>query len=294
LEIVVASGKGGVGKTTLSSSFSLLFFKKGFEVVAVDADVAAPNLALLLCRGGPFEKREIRVSKKAVIDYGKCINCGLCVENCVFGAIERKGKPVVIEQMCEGCGACTLVCPEGAISFKARRTGFITINSSRFGFPVVSGELELGERNTGLMVFEVKSEGRRRASENGVLIVDGAPGIGCPVIASIVGANYLVGVTEPTPEAFRNLRRLREVARHFGVKMGVVINNCDLNTVVSEEIKSWVLKENLDFLGEIPHDLEVVKAAVNLKTIIEFNSSSKASKAIKEIFNRLLEVVGFD
>ena len=295
-EIVVASGKGGVGKTTLAASLAVFLAKKGVKVFTADADVDAPDLLLTLGGGRTLFSMEVSESEKARVDEDKCISCGKCVEVCPFGAMVAPdgGRPTVVELMCEGCGACTVVCPVAAIQVKKSATGTLSIEETKYGFGCATGKLKLGEHNSGHLVATIKNIGRRKAQDAGsdMFIVDAAPGIGCPVIASITGADYVIAVTEPTPAAKRNLERLSRVIKHFGVPGGVVINMSGYSKDFEIALRDWVLHDlGFHFLGEIPVDYEVVKALVQMKPIIDFNPDAKASKALAAIARRVGEIL---
>jgi MinD superfamily P-loop ATPase len=295
-EIVVASGKGGTGKTTVASSLAVYLAKKGVRVFTADADVDAPDLLLALGGGKNIFSMNVRASEKATVDVDKCVSCGKCVEVCPFGAMVMPdgGRAMVVELMCEGCGVCKLVCPTNAIEVNEADTGTLSIEETRYGFGCATGKLKLGEHNSGHLVASIRNIARRKAQDEGsdVLIVDAAPGIGCPVIASITGADYVVAVTEPTPAAKKNLERLSRVIKHFGVPAGVVINMSGYSKDFEIALKDWVVRElGFQFLGEIPVDYEVVKALVQMKPIIEFNPDTKASKALAAIANKVGEIL---
>ncbi len=287
-EIVVASGKGGTGKTTVASSLAVYLAKKGVRVFTADADVDAPDLLLALGGGKNIFSMNVRASEKATVDVDKCVSCGKCVEVCPFGAMVMPdgGRAMVVELMCEGCGVCKLVCPTNAIEVNKADTGTLSIEETKYGFGCATGKLKLGEHNSGHLVASIRNIARRKAQDEGsdVLIVDAAPGIGCPVIASITGADYVIAVTEPTPAAKRNLERLSRVIKHFDIPAGVVINMCGYSKDFEISLKDWVVRElGFQFLGEIPIDYEVVKALVQMKPIIEFDPEAKASKALVAI-----------
>ena len=296
-EIVVASGKGGVGKTTVTASLSVFLAENGHKIVAVDADVDAPNLTISLGGGKEHESREIRISHKAVLNFEKCIKCGKCIEVCRYGAIfqfDADEVPLIVEILCEGCGACTLICPTKAVKIEEKRTGELIIEDTRYGFPLVTGRLELGEHNSGHLVTSAKKIGHVEAEKAGadLLVVDGAPGIGCPVIASISGASYVVAVTEPTPAAKRDLERLISVIKHFNIPAGIIINKAEISEIYRKELENWITEElKMPILGEIPLDYEVLKALTHMTPIIKYNPSSKAAKAIIEICKRVAEKI---
>lgn len=294
-EIVVASGKGGVGKTTVAASLAVFLAKAGTKIVAADADVDAPDLLLALGGGKTISSTEIEASEKAVIDESKCTGCGNCVSACPFGAIVMDNhRPTVVRLMCEGCGVCKVVCPVDAVEVKKAVTGTLKIEDTKYGFPSVTGYLRLGEHNSGYLVASVKNSGRKMAEDLGAktLVIDAAPGIGCPVIASITGASYVIAVTEPTPAAKRDLERLVKVIKHFGVPVGVVINKANLSDDFRGVLEDWVKHElGYQILGEIPIDYEVVKALVKMVPVTEFNPNAEASKILTAIAKRVKDEV---
>lgn len=294
-EIAIASGKGGVGKTTVAASLAVLLAKSGIKIAAADTDVDAPDLLLALGGGKKISSTEIKASEKAVIDEAKCTGCGRCVDACPFGAIvARDPQPAVVQLMCEGCGVCKVVCPADAIEVKKAVTGTLSIEETKYGFRSVTGYLRLGEHNSGHLVASVKNFGRKSAEDSGAntLIVDAAPGIGCPVIASISGASYVIAVTEPTPAAKRDLERLIRVIKHFNVPAGVVINRANLSENFKTALENWVTRElGLQILGEIPIDYEVVKSIVDMTPVVEFNSNAESSKIIAAIAEHVKEKV---
>ena len=280
MNIVVASGKGGTGKSMLASSLSLLFSKEA-KVVACDCDVDAPNLGLWLGVTSYDIVEPISTSEKAEIDSEKCIGCGKCFENCSFGAIEKiDSKFIVNPLLCEGCGVCKIVCPAEAVKTKPVMNGEIRIKKTVWGFPLVSGHLKPGETGSGRIVQEL----RKKADEidHDVMILDAAAGIGCPVIASVTNCDYAVLVTEPTPSAFSDLERILEIVNHFKVPYGVVVNKWDVNPPVSEKIISW---SGDRFLGRISYDREVVNSIVALRPVLA--SESKVKSEIISVYEKI-------
>jgi len=284
MKIVVASGKGGTGKSMFASSLALLFSEIK-NVVACDCDVDAPNLGLWLGVTTYDSVEAISTSERAKINNEKCVGCGKCFENCAFGAVEKIDSRFIINPLlCEGCGVCQLVCPTKAIDLAPVMNGEIRIKKTKWGFPLVSGQLKPGETGSGKIVQEL----RKRADElsHEIMILDAAAGIGCPVIASITGCDYAVLVTEPTPSGFSDLMRVLEVVNHFSVPYGVILNKWDINPEASQRIEKWSGER---FLGKISYDREVVNSIVNLRPVIL--SKSKVKKEIRGIFGKIQESI---
>jgi len=282
-KIVIASGKGGVGKSMLTSSLAMLFAKEK-KIVAVDCDVDTPNLAIWLNETENWEKvRKVSVSKKPVIDNSKLIikDAEQCVKNCNFNALEIKKEKLKLNPfICEGCGACKFFCPQGVIKMKPVKNGQIKIKETKYNFPLISGQLYPGETGSGKMVSEIKKEAEKFNHE--VMLIDSSPGTGCPVIASLQGANFVILITEPTLSGFTDLKRILKVVNHFNIPYSLVINKCDINKSLSQKIEKWAGKK---FLGKISYDKKIFKAIANLKPILE--TQLRAKKEIKEIFNNL-------
>ena len=290
LEIVVASGKGGTGKTFLSSNLSLFLERELGGAVGVDADVEAPDLALAL--GGVkrvLKRREIWESAKAEISYDLCDGCGKCLEVCMFDALEtRDSKPKVLERFCEGCGACSIVCPRSAINIRRTLTGLLLEVETLHGMQVVTGDLRVGGRNTGHLVYEAREAGKKLAREIGkkFVVIDAAPGIGCPVISSLSGADLLLLVVEPIPQSLQGAKRLLEVARAFKLTSYCILNKYDLNETFSERIQEEL---GLNVIGKVPYDEGVVESYTAMTPIILRGSKSEAKAALEEIFQKMAE-----
>ncbi len=293
IELVVVSGKGGVGKTTVSSSLAFLASRKGYSVVAADADVDAPNLPLLL-GGDLVEEKRLSVSEKARIARELCEGCGKCYEACVFGSIEKLNEEyVVVPIYCEGCGVCEAVCPTGAVRIEPVENGSIRTFKCRFGFPLIVGQMDVGESGSGKIVSEVKEEARRVASRvnASLLIVDGPPGAGCSAISAISGASHVLLVTEPTKAAKHDLERVLSIVDHFEIPFAAVVNKFDAYPEMASEISRLVEDRGGEVLALIPSDEEVVHAIVNGQPVVERSPSSPASKAIREVFRRVEELL---
>ncbi len=277
-QIVIISGKGGTGKTVITASFAAIAESK----VMADCDVDAADLHLLLTPEIK-EKGFLKSGKTAEIDPDKCVKCGKCLEVCRFRAVQSNF--VIDPVSCEGCSFCSLVCPERAISMRENVTGEWFVSNTRFG-PMVHAKLGIAEENSGKLVNIVKSKAKELAQNNGArfVIVDGAPGIGCPVIASISEADIALIVTEPTISGMHDADRVIKVARHFSVPIKLTINKYDLNMDMSDIIEDYCRKNNIDVVGKVPFDEVVVEAMVSGKTIIEY-SAGKTAQIIKKIWN---------
>lgn len=281
MKLVITSGKGGVGKSMLTSALAMLFTKNK-EIVAVDCDVDAPNLAIWLGGIRKWDKTlPVVTSAKPEIDLNKCNSCGLCVKNCKFEAIKMvNGKPKLNPFLCEGCGACEVICPQKAIKMKPVQNGEIKIKKTKYNFPLISGQLYPGESGSGKIVTEIKKEAEK--FNYSMMLIDSAPGTGCPVIASLQGVNLAILITEPTPSGFTDLKRVLEVVNHFNIPYGVVINKWDIYKSLSNKIERWAGPK---LLGKISFDKKIFKAIANLKPVLETNLRVK--KEIKEIFKNL-------
>lgn len=285
-QIAIVSGKGGTGKTTIASSFGVL----SESSLLADCDVDASNLYLLF-QPEAEEEFEYYGGKKAIIDQSKCNQCGVCKKICRFEAIKIENGVYNVDQYaCEGCNACVISCPQKAIRLEDSLAGryFYSTTASEKK-PLVYAKLEPGEETSGGLVAEVRKLSLRKASDVGkkLIIIDGAPGIGCPATSSIAGVDYVVVVTEPTSSGLHDLKRIIETIKHFRRESGVVINKFDLNPEVSNEIKNYCISESVDILGEIPFDEIVVKAVLEARPVVYY-SQSKAAAAIKDVFEKVI------
>ena len=285
--ITIFSGKGGTGKTTVASCLAVMLSREK-NIAVADCDVDAPNLGLSL---GLKEKDyssfiKIRASEKAELIKEKCTGCKKCLNVCSFNAIKWNKKqniPIFDKLLCEGCGTCVIVCPENAIKLIKVENATISVGKA-YGFGIVSGQLKMGESGSGRIVMEVKRKAREIArKENAELIlVDSSAGIGCPVIASVNGSDYVIAVTEPTPSALSDLKRGLKIVNHFGIPCGIVINKYDLNKEFSNKIEVFAKKNKIALLGKIPYNRKFVDALVNLKPAVVYN------KSFELIFNKIL------
>lgn len=281
-EIVVLSGKGGTGKSSLTASLGTLLGNQ-YSLVLADADVDAPNLHLLLDTE-ELELQEIRASDKAFIDSDLCSRCGACVDSCRFSSIISSEEPVIIPYSCEGCGACTLVCPTGAIRIQTVVNGHMHVFKTEAGV-AVAGELDIGESSSGKLVDVVKKRARTEAETEGAdfLLTDGPPGIGCPVIASVKGADYVLLVTEPTPSGLHDLNRVIEAIAFFKIPCGVVLNRADMTGGIREEVLHFLDRNKLPLLAEIPYDVHVPHALARGKSVVTDAPEAPASKALMKL-----------
>ena len=279
-QLVIISGKGGTGKTVITGAFAALAKNK----VMADCDVDAADLHLLL---SPEIRQsyEFKSGKTAIIDKKLCASCAKCVTLCRFEAISR--DYVVDPISCEGCGFCSLACPKGAIKMQDNISGEWFISDTRFG-PMAHAKLGIAEENSGKLVSLVRNKAKELAEDNRYdwVIIDGAPGIGCPVIASLSGIDCALVVTEPTLSGLHDAKRVVEVARHFKVRVMLVINKYNLNTDMAREIESYCRQDKVELIGKVSFDKSVVEAMVQAKTIIEYNTG-KAKDEITGIWERL-------
>lgn len=284
-ELVVISGKGGTGKTSLTAAFAGL----AQQSVLCDADVDAADLHLLTAPD-VRESHDFRGGGVAVIDEEACTQCGLCQEKCRWNAI--KGGFSVDEIECEGCGVCTWICPEGAISFREKTCGQWFISGTRFG-PMVHARLGIAEENSGRLVTLVRKEAKSLAEDQGLnlIITDGPPGIGCPVIASIGGASALLIVTEPTVSGLHDMDRVVQLARHFKVPAMVCVNKYDLNADQTKAIAQHAADNGLPVLEPIPFDPVMTHAMVQGQTVLEYDGVSVVSQVVKRLWASVQEMM---
>jgi len=275
-ELVVISGKGGTGKTSVAASFAVL---AGRPVIA-DCDVDAADLHLVLAPQVK-ERHEFRGGHQAVIRQEQCNDCGVCLAHCRFDAVRREarqggGDVVIIDPFsCEGCGVCVRFCPAEAIDFPERICGEWMVSETRCG-PMVHARLGVAAENSGKLVSIVRREARRIAEENGhpLVIVDGPPGIGCPVIASVTGASSVLVVTEPTVSGEHDMERVLALARHFAIPSAVCVNKWDLNGTMTAQIEDKARKAGVRVAGRIRYDRAVTVAQLQERAVVETDGPS--------------------
>ncbi len=282
-ELTILSGKGGTGKTTVAASFLSL----AGGVVAADCDVDAPNLHLLL-EPRLLEREAFQAAMVSRIDPGACSRCGVCEESCAFGAIRDFEVDLL---SCEGCGVCELVCADGAVRLVPETTGEVFVSETRFG-PLAHALLKPGGEATGKLVTRVKEVAAQLADERGLglVLVDGSPGVGCPVIASVAGSDLILAVSEPTLSGLWGLERIHGVAEHFGVRMAVCINKGDINPEIADRIKDYCSTSGLRMLGIVPFDEEVNRATMNGEVLAE-SYDGPAARAIRSLYSETLELL---
>jgi MinD superfamily P-loop ATPase len=259
-EALVISGKGGTGKTTVSAALADIL-AANHNLVLVDADVDAANLELLMQPA--LEKQfDFLAGTTAVIDQSECISCGLCAQVCRFDAVkEDNGAYSIDPSFCEGCLSCTYQCPVDAISSHTQKSGEWYRSSTAYG-TLFHAFLHPGAENSGKLVSTIKTAARDYALETGsdLMLIDGPPGIGCPVTAALQGSDLAVIVCEPTVSGVHDMRRVHQAASHFGIPCGIVINKYDLNQEMRMQIKQYAKENEISIIGEIPYDERILAA----------------------------------
>lgn len=290
-EIVIVSGKGGTGKTTLTAAFCAL----AEGAVFCDADVDAADLHLLL--QPQVKRREDFIGGgKAAIAPSRCTGCGLCRDLCRFGAIGMTGTELAVDPLlCEGCGVCVDLCPEKAIDFPPQRCGEWYISATRFG-PMVHARLGIAEENSGKLVHLVRREAMRLAGQENkqLIITDGPPGIGCPVIAAIGGATLVVAVVEPTLSGKHDMERVLDLAAHFKVPARLIINKYDLNSRMADDIALAASERGVACAGRIPFDRDFTLAMVQGQTLFDYPGAENRKDELRRIWAGVLAALPED
>ncbi|MDD5091312.1 MAG: ATP-binding protein, partial [Candidatus Wallbacteria bacterium] len=285
-EITVLSGKGGTGKTTLTATMADTFP----SAVFADCDVDAANLALVL-KPEATETKDFVGGKKASINASKCTKCGFCLEVCRFDAISKDLK--VIPHRCEGCGACFELCPVKAIDFSSVVSGTISTSTLPGGIPFIHADLIPGEQNSGKLVTLVRNVAMSKARESGrqTIIIDGPPGIGCPVISALSGISLCVAVTEPSLSGAHDLERIASLTGHFKIPLAVAVNRADINRKAASEIRDMCIARHFPWLGEIPFDPAVSDALRAGIPVHRFLPDTPASKALLAVTAGLKKII---
>lgn len=294
-ELVVISGKGGTGKTSIVASFAAL----AKNAVFADCDVDAADLNLVL---EPEVKQTTDFSggKLASIVTEKCIGCGKCQEVCRFNAVNFNGpandivaKTFTVDPIsCESCKVCVEFCPAGAIEFNGSINGQWFVSDTRFG-TMVHAKLGIAEENSGKLVSLIRREAKKIAArkKKNLIIVDGSPGIGCPVIASITGADLVLIITEPTLSGRHDLDRVADLAAGFNIPMMLAVNKFDLNPVMAEQIEQYARKRNIKAIGKIRYDNAFTEAQIQKSTVLEYTDSA-VSRDIKALWKNVTYALG--
>jgi MinD superfamily P-loop ATPase len=285
-EITIISGKGGTGKTSLTAAFAHL----SSNHVVCDLDVDAPDLHLLLQPQKETEE-DFFAGHHAAIISEDCMDCCLCQELCRFGAVTRTcDGPVIDPLACEGCGVCVHFCPAQAITFPQNLSGQWYRSQTRFA-PMIHAQIFPGEENSGLLVSLLRKQARALAEENGLdlILSDGAPGIGCPVISSLAGTDLAVAVTEPTPSGRHDLERVVDLCAHFRIALTVVINKFDLNVENSREIEAFCGARGITVAARLPFDPAFTEAMVQGQVVTEFQSGG-ITDLIKRAWSNIQDI----
>lgn len=279
-QLLILSGKGGTGKTTVAGAFIKLSNVKAYA----DCDIDAPNLHLIMQQESIPENSDYYGLDKAVIDKDKCLMCNLCYDSCRFDAISDY---TVSLYDCEGCGVCEAVCPASAINLMPYKAGDMTLYRGNQVFS--TAELKMGSGNSGMLVTEVKKNMRFAAADADFAIIDGSPGIGCPVIASISGVTMVLVVAEPSLSGISDMKRIIETAKKFNTKLAVCVNKYDTNIENNETIKQFCQGNKIDFVGEIPFDKKAVEAVNNGLTIVDIDCA--AGEAVRKIYKKTMKIL---
>ena len=276
-EIVVLSGKGGAGKTSITAGFAALGAK---DLVLADCDVDAADMHLLTAPEIQIEEDFYSGKTAEVITEG-CVHCFKCMNVCHFDAVQLIDGEFVIDAMeCEGCGYCYHVCPTHTIEMHPRLAGKFYVSKTRFDNTLVHARLGIAADNSGKLVTKVREEAKKIAEKQQMdyILVDASPGIGCPVVASLTGAHFVVLVTEPTVSGLHDLSRVYELISKLKLKSGCIINKADLNADMSQKIKEFLKENKIELLSELPYDTKFTEAISIGKTIVEYDDGELKEK----------------
>lgn len=283
-QLLILSGKGGTGKTTVAGAFIKLLDAKAYA----DCDVDAPNLHLIMNETDEPARKDYFGLPKAEIDQSSCIGCDLCRQNCRFDAIKFSGSYQIDYYACEGCGVCQIVCPVNAITLKPAVAGELMLysNSDRV---FSTAQLKMGSGTSGMLVSEVKKQMINADIDADVAIIDGSPGIGCPVIASISGVDMVLIVSEPSISGISDMKRVIKTAESFQTKVAVCINKYDTNHENTKKIEEFCKENKITFTGKIPFDPDAVKAINNGMTVID--TDCKAGASVRDVFDNTMKLL---
>lgn len=277
-QLTAISGKGGTGKTTITASLAFLE-----DVVVADCDVDAPDLHLIL--KPEIKEREVYSGLKlAVVDREKCIECRECREHCRFDAIN---EDITINESCEGCGVCAYICPVDAIVLQERASGEVFSSLTRVG-PMAHALLYTAEEASGKLVTMVRNEAKHLAEKYGkdMIIIDGPPGIGCSVIASMSGVDAVLIVTEPTVSGIHDMERVLQVTEHFGIRAMACINKYDMNEEKAWEIEQYCQGKGIEVVGRLPYSKTATEAMIDVKAVVEY-AHDELSEEIKKMWEKM-------
>ncbi|MGI6524353.1 MAG: ATP-binding protein [Bdellovibrionota bacterium] len=283
-QLLILSGKGGTGKTTIASAFIKLADAKAYA----DCDVDAPNLHLAIEWSIEPNKTDYYGLHKAEINPKSCTRCDKCRQNCRFDAISIEENYTVNPFSCEGCGVCEYVCPANAITMNPSVDGELTLYSNAEKV-FSTAQLKMGSGTSGLLVTEVKKRMKSAGVETELAIIDGSPGIGCPVIASLSGVDMVLIIAEPSVSGISDMERIINTAANFGIKTAVCVNKFDTNIEITERIESFCYQQGLDFVGRIPFDPKAIKAVNSGQTIVDIDCESGA--ALKEVYHKTISLL---
>ncbi|WP_027722385.1 ATP-binding protein [Maridesulfovibrio zosterae] len=279
-QLVVISGKGGTGKTSVVSALAALGPKK----VLADCDVDAADLHLIL-NPDIVETTDFFSGERPIINPEICTQCGLCSEHCKFDAISKDCS--IIPEKCEGCGVCSFVCPVQAVSISPRKCGQWFKSDTRFG-TMIHAKLGIGEENSGKLVTTVRNASAEAAKAEGaeLVLVDGSPGVGCPVIASLTNADLALFVAEPTITAVHDLKRVHKLTEHFKIPSMAIINKCGINAEQENVIRSFCSEKDIILAGELPYDTVFTKAQIEALSVVEYDPEGMGKK-MKTIWDKM-------
>ena len=287
IELLILSGKGGTGKTTITGSLATLMPEK----ILADCDVDASDLHLILSPSNQ-EEHEFWPGVEATIDQSLCDGCGTCYELCQFAAISLAETAQLLPFSCEGCGVCAHFCPSKAITMQKKQSGSWYYSHTDYG-PMLHAQLGIGEENSGKLVSLVKKQAHDMAEKKKIkwVLVDGPPGIGCPVIASMSGASFALLVTEPTKSGLHDLMRVAETARHFKIPTATCINKWDLQPDQCHKIEQACQQMNMPIIGKIPFDTEVIQSIIAAQPLNVYSPDSPAALAIRSMWQEIEKLI---
>jgi len=293
----IVSGKGGVGKTTLTASIAALASKDhDLNPIILDCDVDAPNLSIILPNNSESQPqtKDAYTTIKASFILEKCVHCKQCIDEhyCEFNAIswdKRNEIPIVDFLKCEGCGACKTLCPEHAFDIHSVKSGEIISYENKFGSLLIYGKTRLGSTTSGKLVSEVKefAKSSDHYKDSNLTLIDGPPGIGCPVISMLSGINYIIAITEPTPSGLHDLIRILELVKQFQIPFSIVVNKANLKSPFQKKFKKYIKKTKYKILGKIDFDYSIPEAMSYAEPVVTFAPDSPASIEIKKIYKNL-------